>query len=825
MPDSTSGGIVAVGESLQTGRKVVVLFDGENWQVIPSGRANIRQAWRGWDGTFWSITINALLRLNPATGEFAETDEVSSGRFFDVAVEPGGVFWLATSDGLFRHTPPVWRAPQQEGIAPGSAAVHGVAEDAEGRLWVAATERLHLLETNRWRSFPLPEPVEVQPQSGQTVLPLRDGTVALLLNGRLVRFEPATGSFLNVSHASGAQIRPLGLMKDGALCVEFHFVKKNGSNLPRLALFNGRTFPPFPGPMPNLAEEDRLLFLFAASNGDTWLSTTSGLHLLRDGAWKHFIPSDSSLPDLALSLAEMGDGKIWCGGRDTLWEFDGKAWTAAMTGFDRVNSILKARDGSVWLATHSGLQRRHLGAWLINSAEEGLPVSSITKIYEDRRGRIWAGTPRGLNQYHPEADTDPPQTVILSPKISTDGSVSAGFIARDKWKFTPTEHLQYSYRLDEQEWSPFQTERSVTFADLSPGKHYFQVRSMDRNWNLDPRPALLEFEIPIPWYKETRLILIAFAGLAGILFFAGLAFNRHRRLLHSYAEVERLVDIRTRQLQDANAQLLHSQKMNALGTLAAGVAHDFNNILSIIKGSAQIIEANPGDREKIKTRVNRIKTVVEQGAGIVRAMLGFSRPTESAVPCDLNKVAEETLQLLGDRFLQEIEVKFEPAPGLPQITLPRDFVQQILLNFIFNAADATNGPGRIVLCSAVVNLPPATCVLPPEPGAPCVALSVQDFGCGIAPEVLPRIFEPFFTTKAFSSRRGTGLGLSMVYQMAKEMGWGLAVESAPGKGSTFTLLIPVRGASVPAAERPATNQPNQPKHAASGEIKPTEAPR
>ena len=78
-----------------------------------------------------------------------------------------------------------------------------------------------------------------------------------------------------------------------------------------------------------------------------------------------------------------------------------------------------------------------------------------------------------------------------------------------------------------------------------------------------------------------------------------------------------------------------------------------------------------------------------------------------------------------------------------------------------------------------------------------VYISVQDSGCGIAPEILPRIFEPFFTTKAFSTRRGTGLGLSMVYEIAKEMGFGLKVESVPGKGSTFTVLLPVWGDACP----------------------------
>src|SRR5256885_16275152 len=125
---------------------------------------------------------------------------------------------------------------------------------------------------------------------------------------------------------------------------------------------------------------------------------------------------------------------------------------------------------------------------------------------------------------------------------------------------------------------------------------------MDRSGNVDPKPPSLEFVVLIPWYREARLVFISSAGAAVALFFAALAFNRHRRLLHSYAEVEKKVAQRTLELERANRELLHSQKMNALGTLAAGIAHDFNNILSIIKGSAQIIEENVQDGQKVRTR-------------------------------------------------------------------------------------------------------------------------------------------------------------------------------------------------------------------------------
>ena len=472
-------------------------------------------------------------------------------------------------------------------------------------------------------------------------------------------------------------------------------------------------------------------------------------------------------------------------------------------GLDRINTLMAARDGGLWVGTDSGLHRFFQGAWVENGTDEGLPGGGVRELYEDARGRVWAGTAHGLSLYHPEADPDPPRTYVQmlggkEKNIPEGSTITVVFSGQDRWNYTPRRRLLYSYRLGGLDWSPFQEDRTFSFAELAAGKHDLQVRAMDRNCNIDPNPSNFEFVVVLPWYKESRLVGIALAGLAVALFFAGLAFNRHRQLLRSYAEVEQIVAQRTRELESANRQLLHSQKMNALGTLAAGIAHDFNNILSIIKGSAQIIEDNLDNPAKVSTRVDRINTVVEQGAGIVKAMLGFSR--ESVEPpglCDLNAVLDDTVKLLGDRFLREVQITLERAPTLPEVPCSKDFVQQILLNFIFNAAESMTGRKQIVLATRLMDKLPANLVLAPASAARYISISVRDVGCGISPENLPRIFEPFFTTKALSTRRGTGLGLSMAYELAMKLDAGLAVESVVDQGSTFTLILPARDSTTP----------------------------
>ena len=144
-------------------------------------------------------------------------------------------------------------------------------------------------------------------------------------------------------------------------------------------------------------------------------------------------------------------------------------------------------------------------------------------------------------------------------------------------------------------------------------------------------------------------------------------------------------------------------------------------------------------------------------------------------------------------------MSFEPASALPQIQCARDFIQQILLNFIFNAAEAGGERKQIILSTRQLSSLPASLVLTPAKANAYVAVSVQDFGSGIPPGNLSRIFEPFFTTKSLSARRGTGLGLSMVYELARKMEAGLAVESKADQGSTFSLILPVTQRSIPMA--------------------------
>jgi signal transduction histidine kinase len=755
------------------------------------------------------MSTEGLFEGDGSRPDLPETDEISARAYFDVAVQGGTAFWLATSDGLFRYAPALWQSP---GLTRGlNAPVRCFASDPAGGTWFAAGERLWSVQGDQLKSYPFPS-LPGRSLQCRALFVTASGAVVVACE----EAEAPTGDVLFVLPPGGRDIsgpvsvspattrlRALGLVKEGRVCLRL-FHDENGETTSSFAAYDGADVETLALPSPSPSLGTNWYAVFQAQNGDLWLSTESGTAQYTEDKWKaHLSSSDKGTPQAAGWFLEMPDGRVWSASQDMVWEFDGHTWVVVRRGFDHINRMARSRDGSVWIASNGGLFRYFQESWIENGPEEGLPSSVVRDLQEDQRGRLWAATSRGISVFHPEADTDPPQTYVQvypgpETSVTEGGSIELTFGGQDRWKYTPRERLLYSHRLDVHDWSSFDEVPRVSFNDLTAGKHYFQVRAMDRNGNIDVHPARREFVVIGPWYRESRLVLISSLGGMAALFFAGLAFNRHRRLLRSYAEVEKKVAERTRELEKANHELVHSQKMNALGTLAAGIAHDFNNILSIVKGSTQIIEENLQNPEKIQTRTDRIKLVVEQGAGIVRAMLGFSRDSDrEPALCDVNEVVQDTLKLLGDRFLREVQVHSKPTPGLPGVLAAKDFIQQILLNFIFNGAESMDSGKQIQLSTYPLTELPADLVLLPVPASRYVAVSVEDSGCGIPPENLPRIFEPFFTTKALSTRRGTGLGLSMAYELAKKLGAGLAVASVVGQGSTFTLILPVRELTEP----------------------------
>jgi two-component system cell cycle sensor histidine kinase/response regulator CckA len=183
-------------------------------------------------------------------------------------------------------------------------------------------------------------------------------------------------------------------------------------------------------------------------------------------------------------------------------------------------------------------------------------------------------------------------------------------------------------------------------------------------------------------------------------------------------------------------------------------------------------------------------------------MLGYARTEDVAEGAtDVSAVVEDAVSLLSREFLSGLTLTLELERVAPPVVIGRGRLEQVLLNLVVNASEAMQGQGKLKIGVHARNSPPERpYVLSPAPADRFVELSVLDSGPGISPDVRARLFEPFFTTKRSGSKAGTGLGLSLVYSIAEQEGLGLSVQSEPGKGALFALVIPVQTGPTPVRE-------------------------
>ena len=251
------------------------------------------------------------------------------------------------------------------------------------------------------------------------------------------------------------------------------------------------------------------------------------------------------------------------------------------------------------------------------------------------------------------------------------------------------------------------------------------------------------------------------------------------------------------------AQLRESQKLEAIGTLAGGVAHDFNNMLGAILGNVQVAVEEVAAGQAPHRSLEEIRKAADRSRGLVRQILAFSRrqPPERK-PCLLQNVVADAAQILRATLPTWVAIDLKAAADLPCVLADGIQVEQIVLNLGSNAAYAIGDKaGRIALLVESVDLEAGkTGVQPALAPGPYLRLTCQDNGRGMDAPTLQRIFEPFFTTKPIGS--GTGLGLAAVHGIMATHEGGIAVRSEPGQGTTFEVYFPVApaGFQSPAEE-------------------------
>jgi len=255
-------------------------------------------------------------------------------------------------------------------------------------------------------------------------------------------------------------------------------------------------------------------------------------------------------------------------------------------------------------------------------------------------------------------------------------------------------------------------------------------------------------------------------------------------------------------------QLIQAQKMESVGRLAGGVAHDFNNHLTVINGYCDLLLARLGPHDPMREQITQVRKAGEQAANLTRKLLAFSRKQIlDPRPLNLNDIVTETRDMLKPMIGEDIELRTFLDPNLDFVHADPNQMNQILMNLVVNARDAMPDGGTITIETSNVELDESYAARHSGNVTPgCyIQLVVSDTGAGMDQETQSKIFEPFFTTKAEGS--GTGLGLATVYGVIKQSGGWIWVYSEPGKGTTFRIYLPK--ISAPAVQQAAPAKPQE----------------
>lgn len=462
-------------------------------------------------------------------------------------------------------------------------------------------------------------------------------------------------------------------------------------------------------------------------------------------------------------------------------------------------------------------------------------------FYEDLDGNIWIGANDKLTVYHPdgdETDTIPPEINLidielfhekiqwsnLNPKNDTSFILKNGtkiqnfsFETTTKWYGLPvklslaynnnylnfryigitqkqSQKVKYRYKLEgfDENWSGLTTRNEVSYENLPDGEFIFKVKAMSSNgfWSKEYN---YPFKIFPPWWKTKIFRLFMILILTGFIF--GIYRWRISTLRRQKKQLEKMVTEKTSEillqkeeletslnnLQMAQKQIIHSEKMASLGTLAAGVAHEINNPLNFIQGGVFILERYFKDNlkdhiEQVAPILDGINVGVNRTTAIVSSLNHYSRQDdELREACNIHTIIDNCLVMLQNETKNRIEIEKNYTPLTYSLSANEGKMHQAMLNILSNACHAIETKGKIVI---VTNLK-----------AEILTISITDNGAGMSKEVLSKVFDPFFTTK--DPGKGTGLGLSITYNIIKEHGGEIEIKSTPGIGTNVLILFTI----------------------------------
>jgi signal transduction histidine kinase/ActR/RegA family two-component response regulator len=741
--------------------------------------------WAGPEDSVWILNGRRLYCRSGQRNELVARRGRLSSEILSVLTEPDGGFWLGTVDGLIHRKPSLWSTPAE--AADVDQLVHDIVEDKSGRLWFAATDSLVMFDGRTWAKYKLPIGSPTHSLMTRALLPMPDGRVLVKVvqetkGDVALIFDSASARFQAIERGENQPIRFLRIKADGKILVwtgpGFRLEEFDGRNFRLLA---DLTADWHGGVLKDIAE---------LKDGSVWLGGATGGGILDQGKFRKVNPALQWDDTGYFSLSQGPDGSVLVGGRKSLMEWRAGQMKGLRTGLDRVRSVLRDRAGTVWMATAAGLLRLSNGKLIRNGEEDGLPSGMAHKVFEDSKGRIWAGTTRGLSLYSGARDRDLPKTLLNFAEnlkqASLTGSIHVALSGMDRWKQTEEGQLQYSWRLDGGEWSEFAEAEEARLEGLSGGQHQLEVRSMDRNGNVEAEAVKYGFEVPMPWYRESGFLALAgamTAALGTLIFLA----------IQSYRERGEMVVALGKAREEAEAA--SRQKSIFL----ANMSHEIRTPMNAILGMTQLALETPGGAEE-----QEYLKLASQSAGellnLLNDILDLSKVEAGKLELveqdfDLRSCVSAVTATLGLRANEKglkLEAHFEES--LPTYVVGDEHrLRQILFNLVGNGLKFTERGGvRIEAMRTGEDL----------------KWSIRDTGSGISADQQQKVFAPFVQADGTATRKygGTGLGLAITSELVRKMGGKIWVESpwkmpetgAVVEGSAFHFTIPLKTGKAPA---------------------------
>ncbi len=703
---------------------------------------------------------------------------------------PTGDLWVATDSGLrlFRRSARRWRIWQAHGD-PELSVVNEILSARDGTMWLATGRGVVRLSASG--------------MAGVAVFSdgLPEGGVTALGEDQRGRLWAGSGTFPGVYRFTGARWQqfPTGTALDERYV---HKIRRDrAGRLWFLTLSGVPGYPSPPGEPPAvyILDGDRVhlwpesnalpgsrVYAFAEGpDGARWFGTSGGLSRWRDGSWRHWTTADGLPDNRGFALAVDREGRVWLadGYAGVSW-VDGDRLRRFTTddglASDAVWDLAIAEDGTVWAATRGGLSCYRDGVWVAFGRESGLPNTRLWPVLP-LGSEVWVGSTAG------PVVLDLGDVALPTPRVEAEQVVVEPYRALVRWRVAAwwgevaPGDIKTRVQLDGGAWSPWSTAREHRFEDLSPGTHAVVIQAANLFGRHDAGVSI-SFRVPPPVWRDARVLVpAAFLSAVALLLAAALVVKqrRHRALLRAH-----------------QARLGELQRLETVARLAGGVAHIFNNLLTIVMGHADLLAAQLGPEDPRRQSVGEIRAAADRAAHVVRQLLGFAeRHPMTPTTVDLNALVVSVGELLRRLLGGSIDVHVELSPEPAWANVDPAHIEQVLVQLGVNAREAMPNGGRLAIRVSHVGVQVRAGAVAREPGR-YVLVRVADTGTGIDPEVLPHIFEPFFSTR--DGRLDTGLGLATCHGLVRQHGGWIEVDSRPGAGTTFRIYLP----SVEPADRP-----------------------